>query len=470
MNAQWQNSRGLSERIVVTGALVLETPTHLGNGDTESPLDMPLILDPLEGKALLTGTSIAGALRNYLREYSEHSSQLANKLFGYAPSEENDQNNESTQSLLIIDDALGEVPDVELRDGVAIDPQWRTAEDQKKFDIELLAAGTKFPLSFELLTMKDKEADLREALALALQGLEKGEIPIGKRKRRGFGRCRVSRWAVYRYDMTNPQGLVAWLENDQAARLEGENIAGLLSISVSGQRRPSECRLSGTFIVDGSLLIRSGFGEPKAPDFVHLHSKRNGKEVPVLSGTSLAGALRARARRIAATLGKDGKAIVDKLFGFRQEKKENKTTPIASRLWVEEAMIEKPLELVQSRVKIDRFTGGSYPGALFNEQPVFGQKGTQVQIQLKLVKPTEAEVGLLLLLLKDLWTGDLPVGGESSVGRGRLKGEETTLTYKDTSWTFTQGKGDIVHVEGDKARLEQFVQAFVEWEGNGTSH
>ena len=457
MSAQWQNSRSLSERIVVTGALILETPTHLGNGDVDGPLDMPLLLDPLEGKALLTGTSITGALRSYLQEQypQDQSFSLVEQLFGKAAE------TESVQSPLIVEDALGDVRDIELRDGVAIDPKTRTVEDKKKFDIELLVVGTEFLLSFELLVLKEKEAALREAFVLALQGLEKGEISIGKRKRRGFGRCRVTRWAVCRYDMTNPQGLIAWLENDQAARLEGESIAALLNISVSDQRQQSECRLSGTFIIDGSLLIRSGFGEPNAPDFIHLHSKRNGKAVPVLSGTSLAGALRARAWRIAATLGKDGKTITDKLFGFRQT---------ASRLWVEETAIQKPLELVQSRVKIDRFTGGSYPGALFNEQPVFGQKDTRVQIQLKLVKPTEADVGLLLLLLKDLWTRDLPVGGESSVGRGRLKGEVATLTYKDDTWTFTQGEGDVVQVSGNKARLEQFVQAFAERKDNGTSH
>jgi CRISPR/Cas system CMR subunit Cmr4 (Cas7 group RAMP superfamily) len=75
MNAQWQNPRGIQERIVVEGTLILETPTHLGNGDAEGPLDMPLLLDPLKGKTLLTGTSIAGALRNYVWE---HSQDLAN--------------------------------------------------------------------------------------------------------------------------------------------------------------------------------------------------------------------------------------------------------------------------------------------------------------------------------------------------------------------------------------------------------
>ena len=471
MNAQWKNSHDLSERIVVTGTLVLETPTHLGNGDFDGPLDMPLLLDPLEGKALLTGTSIAGALRNYLQEQNpqDQSSSLAEQLFGKATEAE------SIQSPLIVDDALGNTlkPDTELRDGVAIDPKTRIAEDRKKFDFELLAAGTEFLLSFELLVLKGKESILREALVLALQGLENGEISLGKRKRRGFGRCRVSRWAVCRYDMTNPQGLVAWLESDQTARQEGESIAALLNTSVSDRQQPPECRLNGTFVIDGSLLIRSSFGEPNAPDFVHLHSKRNGKAIPILSGTSLAGALRARTRRIAMTLWQDEKAVntfTNKLFGFRQEKKEDKTPPTASRLWVEETGIENSLELVQSRVKIDRFTGGSYPGALFNEQSVFGQKDTRVQIQLRAIEPTEADVGLLLLLLKDLWTGDLPLGGESSVGRGRLKGEAATLTYQDTVWAFTQGERGAVQVTDDKARLEQFVQSFVEWKDNESSH
>ena len=43
-------------------------------------------------------------------------------------------------------------------------------------------------------------------------------------------------------------------------------------------------------------------------------------------------------------------------------------------------------------------------------------------MQLSLRQPKPHEVGLLLLLLKDLWTGDLPIGGESGVGRGRLAG------------------------------------------------
>lgn len=72
-----------------------------------------------------------------------------------------------------------------------------------------------------------------------------------------------------------------------------------------------------------------------------------------------------------------------------------------------------------SRVRIDRFTQGVVPAALFDEEPWFGG---ETCIRLELRNPCEGETGLFLLLVKDLITGDLPVGGTASVGRGILAG------------------------------------------------
>ena len=90
----------------------------------------------------------------------------------------------------------------------------------------------------------------------------------------------------------------------------------------------------------------------------------------------------------ATLLGLDGNARADELFGNRNPEKdetgkqkagEENSQPVkkqkwtASRLWVNETVISGPLEedLIQTRVMIDRFTGGAHSGALFNEQPVF---------------------------------------------------------------------------------------------------
>ncbi len=455
--AQYLNARGIVERIVVTGELVLDTPTHLGSGDAEGPLDMALLVDPLEERALLTGASLAGALRHYVEMRSR---DLANALFGRVSNVSGEEM--SVESALIVDDALGEVPDVELRDGVAIDAKKRSAEDKKKFDMELLQAGAKLPLSFELLVLGQNGDELKQAFALALDGLQRGEIRLGKRRRRGFGHCHVDAWTVTRYDVTQPQGLIAWLEQVRSgAKKDLADLATELKVQLPPGARKT-CVLEGDFAIVDSMLIRSGAGEPDAPDAVHLRSQRKGQDERVLSGTALAGALRARTVRIGNTLGPDGYgyALADRLFGLRPRQETKGKELTASKVWVEEAVIQKPLDLVHTRLKVDRFTGGAYPAALFSQEPAYarGQTST-VRLRLELERPEPAEVGLLLLLLKDLWTGDLRIGGESNVGRGRLAGLSATLDCDGEHWTFTRAGEEGLDVAGDSAALQRFVDA-----------
>lgn len=469
-------ARNITGRIIITGRLVLETPAHFGNGDIVGVTDMPLLRDPGDNKTpLLTGTSIAGALRAYLREvergYGERgqANDLAERLFGRL------DRRHSMQSWLIVDDAQGEMAGVELRDGVAIDPKTRTAEDKKKYDIELLAAGTSFDIRLEFLESQHSR-DLLPALATALDGLARGEIGLGMRKRRGFGRCKVREWRVRRYDLTRPDELVAWLEDGAGNEKCGADIFALLGVPRLARDSRQWFRIEATFQLSGSLLIRSSSGQPGSPDMVHLRSKRQDKPEPVVSGTSLTGAVRGRALRIAQTiLGEtEGRALVDKMFGplmkeddpapARPTSSAGRPLPGSSRVVVEESVVKDGQDLVQSRVKIDRFTGGAFPTALFSEQPVFGNNQAEVTLTITLRNPTNAEIGLLLLALKDLWTGDLPLGGEGGVGRGRLQGRSATLTLrqdgKERHWTLTQNDEHLIcePVDGFEA-LNRFAEA-----------
>jgi CRISPR/Cas system CSM-associated protein Csm3 (group 7 of RAMP superfamily) len=476
-------SRQIGERWVIEGDLVLQTPTHLGNGDTDGIVDMPLLLDEATGRALLPGTSLAGALRNYLRERRHGFEKrapdaLIEALFG---GEKGDD--EGNQSALIIDDALGEMPGIELRDGVRIDPITRTAKIDVdngilrgyKYDLQLLEAGTTFPLRMELLLSRgNDQQQMKQMLALALHGLEAGEVAIGLRKRRGFGVCRVERWRVTRYDFTKPTDLLAWLAEDHpdwkfapGDQRSGQHIADLLGVSLERvEDRRNLCRIHAHFIIDGSLLIRAGFGEQdRGPDTVHLHSARpGGARKPVLSGTSLAGALRHRAERILRTIGNAAQAttMIDNMFGPARITSGDKQKARSSRLIVSETVIENPVNLVQNRIRIDRFTGSVHGTGLFNEQPVFGKNDTLVAIDLTLRNPQDAEIGLLLLLLKDLWTGDLPLGGEIGIGRGRLKGVEAVIEtpqYKAKPLTISAVDGDRRLTVSDRSTLERYVAA-----------
>ncbi|MEG3862404.1 RAMP superfamily CRISPR-associated protein, partial [Microcoleus sp. herbarium12] len=294
--------RHIIKRIIVRGILVLDTPTCLGQGDTDSPTDLPLLRDSLhENYALLTGSSIAGSLRNYLRERdkdydkSESRNDLATKLFGdlFAYKDEKDEKDKNetekiklreqdSQSLIIIDDAISTKPiKSELRDGVKINSATGTAEDKAKYDLELLQAGTEFPLSFELLIEKhNDEAKLLKALAIALQGLEpqknpndsesqndskSGEISLGMKKRRGFGRCHVQEWQVWSFDLEDAGDRRAWLDFEHwrtgllPDRETYSSIATALGVSLENESdKRDRFLIHAEFKLVGSLLIRSG--------------------------------------------------------------------------------------------------------------------------------------------------------------------------------------------------------------------
>ncbi|AFZ28133.1 putative RAMP superfamily protein probably involved in DNA repair [Cylindrospermum stagnale PCC 7417] len=465
-----RNQRIILERIIITGTLILDTPTCLGNGDADGSTDLMLLRDSISSKALLTGTSIAGALRNYLHEYQ----------YGYGQDEKHQNDNLSTylfggsrkdkdgeQSPLIIHDSISnEIPRVELRDGVRIDIATGTAKNQAKYDLELLAAGTEFPLYFELLIEEGKNKNqLLEALVIALQGLEKSEINIGMKKRRGFGRCHIEKWQIWQFDLNDYKHRLAWLTFDRddwkekytqdILAIEGK-IVDIFQEKIRSDQR-HRFHLKATFNLIGSLLIRSGqFSTETVPDVVHIKSHRNGKVASILPGTSFTGVLRHRAEKIVKTLGISTTFIYD-IFGIFEE---NIQDAQSSRLVVNETVIEQAIPLVQNRIAIDRFTGGALHGALFDEQPIFGGKETIVTLDLELRQPNNAEIGLLLLLLKDLWTSDLPIGGESSIGRGRLQGIKAEMRR------FTPDNGEdywqIIKEEdklqiSDVNNLEKFV-------------
>jgi CRISPR/Cas system CSM-associated protein Csm3 (group 7 of RAMP superfamily) len=454
----------------VEGDLVLQTPAHFGNGDTDDLTDMPLLVDPLDGRTpLLTGTSIAGALRSYLRE-REHGygrpatrQSASTSLFGGLKGDD-----EGEQSPLVVDDAFGRNFGIEIRDGVRLDATTRTAADRAKFDLHLWQAGTTFPIRFELVVRESDDSNvLMRALATALSGFNDGGITLGARKRRGYGDVSVSQWRAKRYDLTTTAGLLSWLEQgDQPLDdvTPQTDIKQALAVSAFiADQREIFC-INAVLSLDGSLLIRSGNGQDdQGPDMVHLHARQaNGTRRPILSGTSLGGALRARARKIANTLdtGNKARALIDEIFGVEIRPG---IQPSASRISVREHAIENAkTNLVQNRVSIDRFTGGARDRALFNEQPAFGDDDTTVKMDIHLINPKSHEIGLLVLLLKDLWTSDLPIGGESSVGRGRLKGKEATLTYRSDGiplqWTIA-ANGRSLTITGNRSSLEDYVTA-----------
>ena len=421
-------------RLYARGKWKLDSVAHFG-GDETGIADMCLLRDD-DDKLFIPAASIAGAARSFLarqskpwREYKKgKESQELKRLFGGAEKED-------TMSALIVSDAtcISEGVNRSIRDGVSIDIKLGTAKTGAKYDVEVVERGTEFRLKMEcIIRHGDDDTALTQLFLAILHAFQQGDIRLGARTRRGYGRGKVESWEISDLRMNNPQHVMAWLRDDPWSYIDNS-----LSPEPLPTDQRSYFRIETDFEFRTSLLIRSVPSEPEGPDMIHLQS--GGK--PVVPGTSFAGAFRHRATLIANTIGFPEEAV-EKMFGFVHEKNSNNSqepTSQASRVRIEERLVKNVETRWQHRVAIDRFTGGSLQSALFNEKPIYpiqlGKQNAEKQTSnlrliLTLEEPEEAEIDLLLLTLRDFWHGHAALGGETSNGRGTLQGIKTQLKFK----------------------------------------
>ncbi len=481
MTNQWQNSRKLSSILIFKANLKLTSPALFGSGEREGVSDITVLRDEESGYPLLSGSTVAGVIRNYLCELSVDS----DSLFGGIKTV--DETDIARQSYLIIDESLAaEVPEIERRDNVAINHKTRVAEDKHKFDYEVLAKGTIFPISMELLIPQETNSaeTIRRNFLECVNGLLKNRIPIGAKTSRGLGTCVFEDWKVFVFNFEK-NGILPWLKYNtlNESTWEAQNpdkvekpetiedfarILGLKEFEPAAVN-PNTIELTATFMLKSSLLIRSQdetiADKTKAPETRHLHrkvvSKSGRSDEPIISGTSLAGVLRHRAQKILRTQGKSEKEAeeaINELFGHPGiPDGKTKTQAQASRFIVKECIIEQEAntasEFVQSRVAIDRFTSGAADNKLFTEQALFKAANQSLTVNITIKKAKEKDFNLLLLLLLDLWTGDLPIGSGANIGRGLLRGRCCEVSFKGKTWhtdTPYDEKGSLVLIQKEK--------------------
>jgi CRISPR/Cas system CMR subunit Cmr4 (Cas7 group RAMP superfamily) len=478
-------SRGVVDRWIIEGNLAVTSPALL-RGAWDPDTDVPLALHPTDGRPFLPGDGLAGAFRSFLHDFEfgyfsdvvSSRTSLAAILLG---GEQGDD--EGEQSALIVDDALSVTTShqSERRDWVRIAPDSGTAEDKLKFDGEALAAGHVFRLRLELTITRETSPRAKPALGLLLRALESGEIRVGGGRSRGFGRTTLEKdWKAGTFDLRRPTKLRAWLlldprdplpdSDSDRQRVYTEAIEP--SRAMDPEDRRDRLHLRAWFGLEDSLLVRSthptGTQAPDA-DVGPTRSWRNGTATEVIPGTSIAGALRARAAQIALSHGLVG--IVEELFGPPPGSK----ALSQSRLEVEESVVpvgplSAAVRQVQAQTAIDAWTGGTLDGALRFEEALYSNDKwvpdtahQAIQLDIIVRAPSKPGAGLLLFLLKDLWTGDIAVGAGQGMGRGRLAGLEAS--FRDWSrgkWnqSFTIRAAENGSLQGHLQEFETKAEAF----------
>lgn len=436
-------SENFPVKFILKGVLKLVSPMSIGSGE-HSNSDSDVLLDR-HGNPFIPATSINGVVRSFFRENNWDDDYF----FGFCRKNTTNQSKICFYDLHLSKNQTGEIA---LRDGIMI--KNRSANVENKFDYEIVNKDSRFDLEILFNSCKNEAEKMEQAVVTIRDLLKNNLLSFGGRTNNGLGKVVLESHCIYRYDFANKVDFIRWLGRNDTRQSEIQPTAK----AFVSQRNRLKVLFHGK--LKDSMIIRSYSNKPEEPDSVHIRSAND----LVIPGSSFKGALRSRAERIALTLGKSNDLISD-LFGFVKVHKRSENAR-KGRLQVSETILPEMTSEIQHRIKIDRFTGGTVNSALFDSKPIFEDSGKTNQFEITVKNPRQEDLGLLLLVLKDLWCGDLAVGGEKNVGRGVFDGQTIDLEYyepgKLRKFRITNnGSGSAPAIEGEKQFLEECVEKFV---------
>ena len=447
-------------KVIFKVPVELKSPLRIGCGYDDGITDL-LVLKSADGRPLVPATSLAGVLRQQIRELYDE--RLADFCFGQIDDSKKAKA-EIGQSRIYVDDLILDIAGEGYlhRDGVAIDDYTGIGIDGAKFDYEAVDRGASGTLQMEITL---RAADIEEAQALdsrvfrhpdaadfwddfneTLADILYTGIHVGSLTAKGFGLLTSASEEVpfYTFDFSKPGEFYKWLDYLDAGQQTDYQLP-----DSSASYRPERVQYpEDTLVMDlqfglkSSLLVRDyNAGGQSASSVISVQMKNY--DDFVIPGTTIKGVIRHRAQHLLRQIFSDSERsqdFINHLMGYANE---SKGVGQQSHLMVHEAYIPSSQVRLhkQTRNRIDRLTGGTIEGALFSEAPIWRNKDFSAPVHFKwrVKKCQDREAGLLFLVMRDLWMGNVPIGGGAAIGRGVLQGQRCHLQFKQ--W-------DIV-LEGD---------------------
>ncbi len=439
------------------------TPLAVGTGKSCDILtDAPVAKD-VNGLPYIPATSIAGVLRHAMGLADD---QTEGNPFGYiSKSDDNDDSGHGSD--IIFTDAvmvgkngkaLDGIQDIDwndefyryfqdlpVRQHVRIDHKG-TAENNGKFDNEVVYKGTRFVFEIELMSEKDD----KEHIEKAIEHLRYSTLRIGGGTRKGYGRLNVVKCQQASLNLAKPEDLEKYLKKSSSL---AEEWAGFTEISETESLDDSKWTHYQLKLKPlDFFMFGSGMGDSDA-DNVYVselvvsqgESIDNNKRV-LIPGSSVKGAI---AHRTAYHYNKikgnfAGKTEPKEITGSNNEavavifgEKKSDNTFTRGRILIDDVIKgqAEPKSKPFFHNKIDQFTGGTMDGALFQEKVIY-DKDTEYTFDIYVENSALADDDIkkaFVQSLRDICTGLLPLGGITNRGNGIFTG--TATENDEPLWT-----------------------------------
>lgn len=452
------------------------TPLAVGTGKSCDILtDAPVAKD-VNGLPYIPATSIAGVLRHAMGLAVD---QTEGNPFGYiSKSDDNDDSGHGSD--IIFTDAvmvgkngkaLDGIQDIDwndefyryfqdlpVRQHVRIDHKG-TAENNGKFDNEVVYKGTRFVFEIELMSEKDD----KEHIEKAIEHLRYSTLRIGGGTRKGYGKLSIVDCRQASLNLSNPEHLEKYLNKSSSL---AEDWDGFTKISVIEsldyskwthyqlKLKPLDFFMFGSGMGDSdadnvyvSELIVS-WGSDDKP-YIDKDKECKPQKRVLIPGSSVKGAIAHRTayhynkikgnfaenykdkEKREEITGSNNKAVAE-IFGKADGDKFTR-----GRILIDDVIKgqAEPKSKSFFHNKIDQFTGGTMDGALFQEK-VIHDKDTEYTFDIYVENSALADDDIkkaFVQSLRDICAGLLPLGGITNRGNGIFTG--TATENDEPLWT-----------------------------------
>lgn len=393
----------IQKKILFYVDVAFVSPVSVSSGDGDKT-DGDVLRD-YEGRPFIAGSSLAGAMRSYLN-YDKNEPCI----FGYQGRDDLGK----MSSLYLSDLTFTSETKITVRDGVGLDEN-KTVQEGRKFDMEAIDTGATGQFVMELIVREtDDEEQMREQICQALYGIQNGEIRLGNKKTRGYGEMSLISVRKKEYSAEN---ILDYRQAYDLEKAKTELCDCKDELLAEGKESKRYVTITVPLKLTGGISIRQYASKKHEPDMVHITA--NG--MPVVTGTSLAGAIRSRAKEFLRILLPECSTeqidtLMANMWGCVDGEVQGEAGR-ASRVTIAESVIEGGTAITTVRTGVSRFESAAKDGALRKERT---QMEGEVELNIRVLKdePCEWMIALLLLVIKDLQNGYLPVGGQTAVGRG----------------------------------------------------
>lgn len=451
----------LNRIYLINATFRLASPLLIASGQSdESDKDVLLFYkDHDNALAYIPGTSFAGVLFNQLNVVNGHlhptpnpdrqgilddkgtKAKLCDKLMNYIAGD-----GEQTQSHLIIEDLMSfDDYDITIRDGNALSRATKVALKGAKYDYQIIEPGISFHFRATIKVRScAKDFDYNLLLSyIKLLLKDEDRFAVGSNTNNGFGKLKCEKFSVHHFDFVNnaidADNYLLYLKELNSYSLSKEYYEhlptkiNLLKLSDAYVLHRNEFFAKVKFRFKTNAIL--GSYQDSDTDKSTLSSRGT----PVISGKSLRGPVATKIYEMLMIheiefgeekikLSKDflGHDLSKIGTGEYQEYKK-------SRLKIDEVILENHSTAIYTRNRIDRFTGGTMKHALFDSKPIEANPDAEFEIVFRIDSPYDHEIFLLQNVIKDLYTGWLPIGGETSIGRGVLQGMGGIIRHKNNT-------------------------------------